>query len=195
MEPHQVATMAVYERDALTLQKKYLDLQRYRLGDIDRFLESVPGKRILELGAGPGVDGALMQKRAYKVTCSDLSESMLALCAKQGLPTLRLDLENLQLPKESYDGIYAAACFLHVPRQKLATSFERVAEALAPKGAFFLSLKQGTGERYDSTGRFFTYWDEEEVFPLLNKQFTIIHNYQQHEQGYEPWIKIFCEKR
>jgi hypothetical protein len=48
---------------------------------------------------------------------------------------------------EEFDGIWTCATLLHVPRAKLDETFRRFVRALKPGGAWYLSLKHGTGDR------------------------------------------------
>jgi len=60
--------------------------------------------------------------------------------------------------REIYDGVWASACLLHVPRDELAGVLARVRRALKPDGIFYASYKIGhrDGGR-DSLGRYYNY--------------------------------------
>ena len=64
--------------------------------------------------------------------------------------------------KEEFDGIWACATLLHVPREKLGSTFERFARALRPGGAWHLSVKHGTDDRVVGA-RTFTDMTEQET--------------------------------
>ena len=57
----------------------------------------------------------------------------------------------------SYDGVWASACLLHVPREELAGIFGRIRRALKPFGVFYASFKIGEGDGRDSLGRYYNY--------------------------------------
>jgi ubiquinone/menaquinone biosynthesis C-methylase UbiE len=76
----------------------------------------VPGQRVLDLGCGPGDMSAELAARGALVTGVDADAELLA-AARRRFPTGRFenqDLTNLQLPENSFDGLwssFAAAYF------------------------------------------------------------------------------------
>jgi ubiquinone/menaquinone biosynthesis C-methylase UbiE len=76
----------------------------------------VPGQRVLDLGCGPGDMSAELTARGARVTGIDADAELLA-GARQQCPTgifENRDLKNLQLPENSFDGVwssFAAAYF------------------------------------------------------------------------------------
>jgi SAM-dependent methyltransferase len=59
--------------------------------------------------------------------------------------------------REAYDGVWASACLLHVPRDELAGVLGRIHRALKPSGVFYASYKTGEGDGRDSLGRYYNY--------------------------------------
>jgi hypothetical protein len=57
--------------------------------------------------------------------------------------------------RERFDGVWASASLLHVPRRELPLDVRRLADALKPGGILFLSFKYGDQER-QKDGRLFT---------------------------------------
>ena len=58
---------------------------------------------------------------------------------------------------ETYDGVWANACLLHVPRDELTRVLSLVWRALKQGGAFFASFKTGDAEGRDTLGRYYNY--------------------------------------
>jgi hypothetical protein len=58
---------------------------------------------------------------------------------------------------EAFDGVWASACLLHVPRNELSGILGRIRRALKPSGVFYASYKIGGGEGRDSLGRYYNY--------------------------------------
>lgn len=75
-----------------------------------------------------------------------------------GQPVLHRRFEELDFDAE-FDGIWACASLLHVPRAGLPDVLDRLAGALVPGGVLFASFKYGDGER-EHAGRLFTSYDE-----------------------------------
>ena len=76
----------------------------------------VPGQRVLDLGCGPGDISAELTARGARVTGIDADTELLA-AARRLCPTGRFenrDLKNLQLPENSFDGLWSsfAAAYL-----------------------------------------------------------------------------------
>ena len=123
------------------------------------------GALVLDLGCGPGFDGAALRAQGLRVVGADLSWQMVRL-GRDHYPGvyLQADMRRLPLAAGTVDGIWASASLLHLPRPLLAPVLAEGRRVLAGEGLFYLSLKEGTGEawRADACGReaprFFTYW-------------------------------------
>jgi SAM-dependent methyltransferase len=59
--------------------------------------------------------------------------------------------------REVYDGVWASACLLHVPKEELAGILARIHRALKPDGIFYASFKTGESDGRDSLGRYYNY--------------------------------------
>ena len=68
--------------------------------------------------------------------------------------------------REAFDGIWANASLLHVPRHDLPDIMRRLRSALVPGGVWELSFKLGSGER-QTPGRLFTDLDEPAAQALI----------------------------
>ena len=56
-----------------------------------------------------------------------------------------------------YDGVWACACLLHVPRDELSDILGRIRGALKRDGVFYASFKVGEGDGRDKLGRYYNY--------------------------------------
>jgi len=152
-------------RDSNTLDFYAAEAQAYAGRDreaenalIGRFAELLaPGARILELGCGGGQDSAAMLARGFDVVPSDGSPELAAEAGRRlGIPVRVLLFEDLD-EVEAYDGVWAHASLLHVPRASLPGILARIRRALRPGGVFFASFKAGEAEGRDRFGRYFNY--------------------------------------
>ncbi|HNY11572.1 MAG TPA: methyltransferase domain-containing protein [Candidatus Wallbacteria bacterium] len=73
------------------------------------------------------------------------------------------DFTKLPFKDVSFDAVFAQASLLHVPKAKLAAVLNEVNRVMRPGGLIYLSLKEGAGESLDEKGRFFAYYDSEEL--------------------------------
>jgi SAM-dependent methyltransferase len=116
-----------------------------------------PGASILELGCGAGGDTAEMLARGFDVRATDGSPEMTAVASKRlGRTVATLLFQELD-EVEAYDGVWANACLLHVPRPELADVLARIWRALKPAGYFFASYKEGDADGRDTLNRYYNY--------------------------------------
>ena len=148
-------TSLFYSHNAATYAAALSDASLKRL---DAFLAGLSaGATILELGCGSGRDSAVMIARGFDVLPTDgilemASEASLRLSIP--VPVLRFeDIDKVS----AFDGIWANACLLHVPRSELGGILRKIHTALRPGGVFYASFKAGETEGHDTFGRFFNY--------------------------------------
>ena len=117
-----------------------------------------PGGSILELGCGAGNHSAVMLADGFKVRATDGSPEMAEIASRrlgQRVDATRFDQLDKQ---EAYDGVWASACLLHVPRDELTGILKRIRRALRGDGVFYASFKIGEGDGgRDSLGRYYNY--------------------------------------
>ena len=135
---------------------------------LERFLNTLPaGGHVLDLGCGPGRAAARMAARGFQVTAMDASAEMIARAARHpGVTPWQASFDALQSQAE-YDAVWANFSLLHAPRAQMPTLLRAIHTALKPAGRFALALKLGLGEARDSLGRFYSYYQEDELRGLL----------------------------
>lgn len=149
------ATARFYRENAATYASRERKPPATRL---DQFLAALkPGAAVLELGCGGGQDSAYMISRGFQVTPTDASPELAAEAAR----LLDRQVEIVRCEElawnEAFDGIWAEACLLHVPRTELSGALIRIIAALRPGGRLHASFKAGTGEGRDELGRYYNY--------------------------------------
>jgi SAM-dependent methyltransferase len=122
------------------------------------FLGLLPeGGAILELGCGAGNHAAEMLARGFTLRATDGSPEMAAIASKRlNHPVNAMRFDELD-ERDAFDGVWASACLLHVPRAELAEVLARVHRALKTGGVFYASFKAGEGDGRDSLGRYYSY--------------------------------------
>lgn len=146
----------------------------------DFFLEQLQGKKILDLGAGNGVHASYFKEKGYDVLCGDISERMVELCREKGLRSEVMDIENMGLKEQSFEGVWAYTSLLHIPRDKVFGVLEDIARILKSRGIFALAVKQGEGEGFESSERYpgerrwVTYFTDEEIRKMADSLFEIL---------------------
>jgi SAM-dependent methyltransferase len=116
-----------------------------------------PGGAILELGCGAGNHSAVMLAEGFSVRATDGSPEMAEIASRRlGHPVEAMRFDELDA-HDAYDGVWASACLLHVPRDELAGILGRIHRALKPSGVFYASYKMGEDDGRDSLGRYYSY--------------------------------------
>ncbi|MBB3566576.1 class I SAM-dependent methyltransferase [Rhizobium sp. BK491] len=146
-------TASFYTDNAAIYAARERRLPRQRL---DAFLAALPARAtILELGCGGGQDAAYMLSRGFDVTPTDGSAELAKEAEKHlGRPVRVMRFEALDAT-EIFDGIWAEASLLHVPRSALPNIFDRILRALKTGGIFHASFKAGEAEGHDKFGRYY----------------------------------------
>ena len=153
------ATLQFYRQNAEAYAKREITS---RFARMTKFLALLPsGAAILELGCGAGSDSAEMLGRGYDVTPTDGSPELAEIASRRlGRPVGTLLFHDLDAV-ETYDGVWANACLLHVPREQLANVLALIHRALKPGGAFYASYKAGDSDGRDTLNRYYNYPTED----------------------------------
>jgi SAM-dependent methyltransferase len=147
-------TLQFYRSNA----RSYADWAKAPSTRLRGFLALLPsGGSILELGCGAGNHSAVMLAEGFLVRATDGSPEMAEIASQRlghAVEAMRFDQLDAH---EAYDGVWASACLLHVPRDELAGILARIHRALGPSGVFYASYKMGEGDGRDSLGRYYNY--------------------------------------
>ncbi len=165
------------------------------------FLEKLkPGSRILELGCGSGRDAEAMIAAGFKVEPTDgVAEIARAAQARLNRPVRIMPFDELDAV-EVYDGIWASASLLHVPRGGLSDVLALIFKALKPGGLHFASYKTGNGAGRDEHGRYFNFPSRDELLELYRRSASWKTESVQEYSGDSfggmqmPWIAITMRK-
>lgn len=143
------------------------------------FVSSLKGKDVLEIGCGPGVDASFLFNAGMNVTATDFAEEFIKIVNERfpQIQTRQMDMTSIDLPPNSFDGIYSFASFIHVPRAKSSKVLSDFYSLLRDDGVLFMSLiKSSKVSEYvieDWAGRsnnpvLFTCYNEDEIKSALS---------------------------
>jgi SAM-dependent methyltransferase len=197
----QVSTIAFYDEHAEEYCEttSHLDLNHL----YERFLRELPrGAHILDAGCGSGRDSKAFLYKGFQVTAIDASPRVIELASRfLGGRCHVLRFQEMEFP-EAFDGIWACASILHIPKREVPDIMARFVRALKPRGVLYLSVKQGKGERFAKDGRFFSSYTENSLRGLA-RQFrpalreVALWKTDELRSGAhcEPWLNILLRKR
>lgn len=195
-------TINIYDKIASQWHSKYGNLSFMR-DFADIFVGHVNGKKILDLGCGPGRDAKYLSKNGFNVVGIDLSEKFLEIAKKNSPKSTfkKMDLRKLEFPENHFDGVWASASIYHIPRKQARETLCNIYNVLKKGGVVYISLLRGSGQKFlefdIGSGRFFVYYGKEEVEALLKEcGFEIIETYSSLGQVniIREWINIFAKK-
>lgn len=117
---------------------------------LDKFISLVPGKDVIDIGCAEGRETKFLADRGLHVTGCDLSEEFIEM-AKVKCPSNRFFVTDMRhLPSDTgiYDGIWASASFLHIPKGDALATLKGFRNILKVRGLLYLSVLEGN---FDST--------------------------------------------
>lgn len=149
------------------------------------FVEALPkGGMVLDLGCGPGDATQALLAQGLEVDAVDASEAMIGIARdRRGLPARQASFDDIDAVA-AYDGVWANFSLLHATRADFVRHLAAIARALRPRGVLHLGLKLGEGEMRDPLGRFYTYYQPDELATLLGAAgFEIIADARTRDAG------------
>ena len=177
-----------------TVSVKFTEVQ-------DKFLEKLnPDAYILDFGCGAGRDTKYFLSRGYQIDAIDGSEQLCRIASKYtGIKVRQMLFQELD-EKEKYDGIWACASILHLPKKQLREVLKNMYAALKSKGWIYTSFKYGKfeGER---NGRYFTDFTTDTFKDFIHD----MHGFKIEEhwitgdvrpgRGEEKWLNLLLQKK
>lgn len=223
----------IFEKIKLELRHVYDDLAKLWGGDFTlhdwgykellvfaKLVKKNGGNRVLDLGCGSGVQSKLLFEKGLEVIGLDLSPKMIAEAKKKVLGAkfvvgdmtmfdqrlypepIRSEHHGRRLA-EGFDGVYARASLLHVPKKLVPKVLKSIHKILTNDGIFYLALKEGEGEsevedeRYGKkVRRFFSFFKSSEIKELLSQSGFKIVSLVRHKRhvASQPWLQILAVK-
>jgi SAM-dependent methyltransferase len=187
-----------YEDNAEDFFRRSVDADMAR-GHADFAALVTPGGRVLDAGCGSGRDSLAFSRLGFRVTPIEASAKLAALArAHTGLPVEVMTFDEIAW-REVFDGVWACASLLHVPRAGLPAALTRLRDALVPGGILWMSFKYGAQER-QANGRHFTDLDEAGARALIEAagglsliSLNVTDDAREDRPG-ERWLSVLCRK-
>lgn len=168
-------TSQFYDEQADSFEEKTKDKQKRHW--LDRFVAAMPKKvSVLDIGCAYGRDLRTFADLGFvDVVGIDGSTTMLDK-ASVLVPEAELhngDARQLPFPDGRFDGVWASAVFVHIPKRDMPGMLREIARCLAGNGVLYGSLYLGDSEgmeqdtRYASASKYYSYFSLDEFRSLL----------------------------
>lgn len=167
---------------------------------LTRFMDYLPkGAKVLDLGCGPGDSAALMRDAGFVVDAVDASAGMIEQAnTRYDLKATQATFDDLDAI-DAYDGIWANFSLLHARKADFPRYLTAIHTALVSGGIFHIGtkLKTDQGEARDGIGRFYSYYETDELMAHLDTAgFTPVQTDTGKEVGLsgsnDPFILVLC---
>lgn len=152
---------------------------------------------ILDLGFGSGRDLFYFSSLGYKVSGIDPTEVFVEKMLLEGFDVKNETAQTMNFENE-FDGIWACASLLHVPKNELTFTFQNCEKALKQEGILYCSFKYGNKEE-ERNGRRFTDLNElllQEYINKTNLKIMEIHISKdvRKDRSNEKWLNCVLKK-
>lgn len=168
-----------------------------------------PGAHVLDVGCGSGVKSKYLSEHGLKVMGIDISDKLLEI-ARHEAPEAEfkeLSMTDLDTISEKFDGVFAQASLLHIPKKDAAEVVKKMAGRLTPGGVLYIAVKETRADKpeeavekesdygYDYE-RFFSYFTLVELRQYLaDAGLTFISESRSpNPSGKTVWLQIIGTK-
>jgi len=165
MTPEESNTIEYYDKRA----ERWAETHAKRDQEIlDQFRELLPKGKIIDIGCGAGRDTPFFLENGYDYLGIDASEKMLEMARKinPNAKFIKMNIQDMDFPKGSFDGFVADASFLHINKKDIKKVLKNVRSIVRPGGIGLILIREGNEERVEQ-GRFFALYREDEFTKIL----------------------------
>jgi ubiquinone/menaquinone biosynthesis C-methylase UbiE len=197
-------TIDAYERSAKECLARW-DKRPYRQPPLlSQWLQRLPaGARLLDLGCGGGHDAGSLDQRGYRIVGVDRTSALLS-AGRRRYPLLslvRADLRDLPFQETSFDGLWAAASLMHVPKPEARQILAVLYRLACPGGLFAATVTYGSKSRLVTDGwvpgRYFARWKKNELSRAVRRAgWTILElNVVINRERKGRWLNLLAQKQ
>lgn len=190
-------TISYYDKNAKEFCKNTIDADMSFCRD--KFLKYLSaGASILDAGCGSGRDSVAFKQLGYHVTAMDASPEICKEAEKVlGQKVICKTFEEID-DENMYNGIWACASLLHVPKERMTEVLYRLKCALKDGGILYASFKYGEDEKIVN-GRLFNYYSEQPLSVLMMENgFEVLEVFVTQDvregRSEEKWVNVIGVK-
>ena len=191
-------TISYYDKNAEEFCKNTIDADMSFCRD--KFLKYLSaGASILDAGCGSGRDSVAFKQLGYHVTAMDASPKICQEAEKVlGQKVLCKTFEELD-DENVYNGIWACASLLHVPKERVGKVLYRLKRALKNGGVLYASFKYGEEEKVVNE-RLFNYYSVQSLRELMIENgFEVLEMFVtqdvREDRQEEKWVNVVGVKK
>lgn len=140
--------ISAYDQIAGSYSDAYAENDEQDSKYLDKFIESLSGNRILDMGCGNGINTSYLFKHKFDVIGVDASDSMLNVARKM-FPELIFEQQNIlqtKFEENFFDGIVLAYVINHFNQEGLSLLRKEIDRILKKNGVLFVSAHIGDTE-------------------------------------------------
>jgi SAM-dependent methyltransferase len=163
----------------------------------------VPKKaRLLDLGCGAGQDARALRRAGFRVVGLDVSQALLDYARRRSprLSLVQADIRYLPYVPGTFDGIWAAASLIHLPKSSVQASLRGLAHLTIPGGILAATFVHGQGSGPLQRGwipdRFISRWHKQELVRALSSagwQILELKTVSGHERK-GRWLNLIARR-
>ena len=201
-------TQTIHTYDTISAEYNRANFNPFWVSEFEQYAKLVPGKKVVDIGCGAGREAVVFVKNGFDYTGVDASQAMLniAKTRAQGGVFIQMDFYHLEFPDNTFDGFWAAASFLHVPKSDVSKLILEAKRVIKPGGVGFISIKEkdGTDEgviqqnRFGTTiARYFAFYEKDEFKKYLTDVgLTVVSDaiYHENDERHTVWLGYFVQK-
>jgi 2-polyprenyl-3-methyl-5-hydroxy-6-metoxy-1,4-benzoquinol methylase len=134
--------------------------------------------KILDVGCGSGRDVISLRNMNIKAYGFDDCKELIELAKNKGSKDwFKVEsFENFN-GNYKYDLIMANASLLHLSKSDLSSTIDKLLTGLKNNGILMFALKEGIGSKYNECGRFFSYYQKDEIFNLMKNKKVVLQEF------------------
>ena len=196
-------TIDAYERSAKECLARWSKRRHRRPPLLVEWLRYLPaGASLLDLGCGGGQDSNGLGQRGYRVVGVDRASALLSAGRRRyrSLPLICADLRDLPFQAASFDGLWAAASLMHLPKPVARRTLAELCQLVRPGGLFAATVTYGVKSRLVTDGwvpgRYFARWRKDELARAVRRAgWTILElNVETNRERKGRWLNLLAVK-
>lgn len=174
----------------------------------EKFLAELPkGASILDVGCGAGVKSRYLANKGFRVTGVDFSEKMIEIAKRESpeIPFEVVDVYEIDKYPKTFDGVFAQAVLLHVPKEKIRGVLAKLKDKINQNGLLYIAVKgmrddgiEGAVKKENDYGyeyeRFFSFFNLPELENYLKELGMKVVWKTNTTSGRADWLQIVGRK-